>query len=106
MLKDHRKETRDALALPVATADGAQGVTRDISASGLYFVTDREQTVGGQIDLQIELQTENGPVRLVAQGRIVRIQTEGSRTGVAVELLQSRLVADDPPGKLQGRQNA
>jgi PilZ domain len=91
MSVEHRTEPREPLALPVNLAAGGQGFTRDISASGLFFETDSEQQVGGVVDFEIELQTSTGPVRLVAQGKVVRIENNGHRVGVAVQLMSSCL---------------
>lgn len=91
MSVEHRSEPREALVLPVNLAAGGQGVTRDISASGLYFETDSELQVDSAVDFAIELHTSAGPVKLVAQGKVMRIEHTGGRTGVAVKLLSSCL---------------
>ncbi len=79
------------MALPLALRDGGYGVTRDISAGGLYFLTDAELALGRSVDFEIDLELPGGPVRLVAQGQIVRIERRGRKTGVGVRLLESRL---------------
>jgi hypothetical protein len=91
MSKDARSEHRETMALPMTLRDGGYGVTRDISASGLFFLTDAEQALGGTVDFEIDLELPGGPVKLVAQGQIVRIERRGRKTGVGVKLLQSRL---------------
>ena len=91
MKNEHRTESRERLSLPVQLGGGRKGVTQDISATGLFFETDSEQTVGGLVEVEIELDTPGGPMKLKAQGQIVRIQTLGGKTGVAVKLLDSRL---------------
>lgn len=91
MSVEHRSEPREALVLPVNLTAGGQGVTRDISASGLYFETDSELQVDSAVDFEIELQTSAGPVKLVARGTVMRIEQTGDRTGVAVKLLSSCL---------------
>lgn len=91
MLKEHRSDPRETLALPVVTAQGAKGVTRDISASGVLFELDRVQQIGSVVDFEIHLDTPDGPLKLVAHGKVVRVTEQGARTGVAVQLVESRL---------------
>ncbi|POA19880.1 MULTISPECIES: PilZ domain-containing protein [unclassified Pseudomonas] len=92
-MKDaYRTEPREQVTLSLQLTGGSEGVTRDISASGLYFETDSEQQVGSLIDFEIELDTPGGPMKFKAQGQIVRIEPQGGRTGAGVKLLASRLV--------------
>jgi len=86
---ENRTAPREQIKLPVALAGGEQTVTRDISATGLFFEMDSVQQVGGLIDLEIELDTPGGPVKLKAQGRIMRIEQRAGKTGVGVKLLSS-----------------
>jgi hypothetical protein len=88
----YRIEPREQVTLALQLIGGGNGVTRDISASGLYFETDSELQVGSLIDLEIELDTPGGPMKFKAQGQIVRIEPQGGRTGAGVKLLASRLV--------------
>lgn len=87
-----RIEPREHVTLSLQLIGGGNGVTRDISASGLYFETDSEQQVGSLIDFEIELDTPGGPMKFRARGQIVRIESLGDRAGVGVKLLASRLV--------------
>lgn len=91
MEREHRLEPREQVSLPLQLGGGLTGVTRDISATGLFIQTDSEQRVGGLIDVEIDLDTPGGPMKLRAQGQIVRIESHGGRTGVGVKLLNSRL---------------
>ena len=88
----YRIEPREQITLPLQLIGGGNGVTRDISACGLYFETDSEQQVGSLIEFEIELDTPGGPMKFKAQGQIVRIEPLGGRTGAGVKLLASRLV--------------
>jgi len=87
-----RIEPREQVTLSLQLIGGGNGVTRDISASGLYFETDSEQQGGSLIDFEIELDAPGGPMKFRAQGQIVRIESLGDRAGVGVKLLASRLV--------------
>lgn len=91
MKNEHRSEPREPIRLPVGLAGGRQSVTRDISATGLFFEMDSVPQLGGLIDLEIELDTRGGPMKLKAQGQIMRIEQHAGKTGVGVKLLNSRL---------------
>lgn len=91
MKTELRTETRERIELPVQ-AGGQAGLTRDISATGLYFMTDSALRVGSAIELEIELSLATGNVKLKGQGQVVRIEPQGQQTGVAVKLRESRLV--------------
>lgn len=93
MKNEHRTEPREPIKLPLQLDDGVSAMTRDISATGLSFETDSEQRVGNLINVEINLDTPGGPMKLKALGQIVRIESHGSRTGVGVRLLSSRLEA-------------
>lgn len=97
MFSDHRKAPREPLALPVKLQSGEKGVTQNISASGVMFELDRVQQIGSVVDFEIHLDTPDGPVKLVAHGKVVRVTEDGARTGVAVQLIESRL----EPGESQ-----
>lgn len=91
MPNKQRSEPRERVDLPLQLGDGHAGVARDISASGIFIETDSEQCMGGLVDVEIDLDTPGGPIKLKAQGRIVRIESQGGRNGVAVKLVASRL---------------
>ena len=95
MKNEHRTAPREQIRLPVGLVGGKQTVTRDISATGLFFEMDSMQQVGGLIDLEIDLDTPGGPMKLKAQGQIVRIEPQADKTGVGVKLLSSRLEPAD-----------
>lgn len=91
MYKERRTETRETLAVPLALAQGGHGVTRDISASGLYFETDQAQLAGSLLDLEFTL---DGPVdtfRFLAKGRVVRHELIGNKHGVALQLIATQM---------------
>ncbi len=69
--------------------DGSHAVTRDISASGIFFEMPGEHHVDGLVDF--EMQVPDLRVKFTAVGRIVRVEHRFGVTGVAVELLAPRL---------------
>jgi len=91
MFKEHRIEPRERISLPLKLGNGSQGITRDISASGLFFETDREQQVGSLVDFEIEFDRLGGLMKFKAQGKIVRIEPRADKTGAALKFLVSRL---------------
>jgi hypothetical protein len=89
MFKEQRVEPRERLALPLQLRDGSHAVTRDISASGLYFEMDGEHHVDGLVDFAMEIPDLH--MKFTAVGQIVRVEHRFGVTGVAVKLLSPRL---------------
>jgi hypothetical protein len=89
MFIEHRADPRERLALPLRLLDGTHAVTRDISASGIFFEMAGHHEVGGLVDF--EMQVAELRVRFTAVGRIVRVEHRFGVTGVAVKLLSPRL---------------
>jgi hypothetical protein len=82
-----RKEERVNVALPVDLGD-AKGITRDISASGIFFEIDASHALGSTMDLTVELDTPGGKMRLKCHGNIVRVVPNGDKVGVAVKMTE------------------
>jgi hypothetical protein len=89
MFLEQRSEPREALALPVKLADGAQALTRDISASGMYLEIPGAHEV--LEPLHFEMDIEQPRMRFTAEGHIVRIEHHDGNTGIAVKLVSPRL---------------
>ena len=64
--------------------------TRDVSYRGLYFLTDANFEVGGEIEFVITLPqqvTQSGDVNIRCLGEVVRIEpTENGRLGIAARI--------------------
>lgn len=88
--RKNRNEERVPSTLPVSLEHGT-GVTRDISASGVFFETDRAYSPGSEISFSIELDSPGGKMMLKCQGRIVRVEGRGGKVGVAARIIESRL---------------
>lgn len=71
-------------------------MTRDISATGLFFVMDGWHAPQGP--LEFELQLAEFAMKFTAAGEIVRIEHRDGRTGVAVRLVNPRLDLIDGTG--------
>jgi len=73
----------------------ASGVTRNVSASGLYFETQAALSVGGRINFAVDLEIAGASMVLSCLGEIVRIDQRGDQQGVAIKILDSTLSAQD-----------
>lgn len=90
MEKGHvqRKEERIVAALPVKLG-GIMGITRDVSAAGIFFEIDAACTVGSDISFALELETPTGKIMLKCKGNIVRTESRNDKLGVAVKIAES-----------------
>lgn len=94
--KERRRAPRMAIGLPIELEHG-KGLTRDVSASGVYFETDTPLAVGAQVRFAMVLPYGTA-VRVQCAGEIVRVERHESRVGVAAALTSSRLIREDPVG--------
>jgi len=92
---ENRSEERLQAKLTVQLEHG-QGIVRDLSASGIYFVTDVPLKVGEPLKFSVELQhAKAGPISANCIGRIVRVEPQGKLQGVAASI--SRIVFSGTP---------
>jgi len=88
---DRRQEERMPVTRPVRLARGV-GVTRNISASGVFFEVDVDYAPGSKIIFAIQLDGPQGEkLMLKARGEIVRIDLRGSKLGIGVKIIASKL---------------
>ena len=87
--EEQRIEPRERLALPLKLRDGSQAVTRDISATGLFFEIEGKHLLGGLVDF--EMHVLEARVKFTSTGEIIRLEHSDGRTGVAVRLMSPRL---------------
>ena len=85
-----RREIRTPASMPVGLA-GGKGMTRDISASGIFFETETDYLPGNSIEMVLEFTTPAGKLLFKCQGVIVRVEQHNARTGVAVKITDSLL---------------
>jgi hypothetical protein len=85
-----RSEERVPAALPVHL-DRATGVSRDVSASGVFFETDVNYAEGSVISFSIEVEGPEGKMMLKCQGKIVRVERRDGKVGVAARIMESKL---------------
>ena len=73
--------------VPVLTKSG-EGVTRDLSGSGIFFETDGSFSAGQPIEFSIILEHlyPDRAVRLQCKGSVVRVENKGQKVGVATTI--------------------
>jgi hypothetical protein len=91
MPETKRRDERVKAALPVRVAGGQPGLTRDVSASGVFFETDEEMSSGNAIEFTVEFDGPAGPMVMRCSGEIVRVERSGGKVGVAAKILESKL---------------
>ena len=92
-ISTRRSEERVQATRPV-NLDHGTGITRDISASGVFFETNMDCATGSEIGFSIEIDGPAGrKMMLKCQGLIVRVERRDGKIGVAARILASRLVA-------------
>jgi len=88
---EKRKGQRILTALPVHIMS-AEGITRDVSASGVFFWTTAPSCAPGElISFSVELKRPEGKMRLRCQGDVVRIEPQDGIVGVAVRITESAM---------------
>ncbi|MDH3286716.1 MAG: PilZ domain-containing protein [Betaproteobacteria bacterium] len=85
---EKRRDQRVDTALPVFL-ENATGVTRDVSASGVFFWTSGTHAIGESISFSMRVQRPEGNVMLKCRGDVVRTEPRGTHVGVAVAISES-----------------
>jgi hypothetical protein len=88
--EDKRRHQRIHIALPVFLANGT-GVTRDVSATGMFFWTARACAPGEFIGFEVELRRPVGKMRLKCRGDVIRTESGDFSVGVAVKIIESAM---------------
>lgn len=87
-----KREERIATTLPVRIDDGALGLTRDVSVTGIFFELDSGNAayqIGSDIDFAVELETPAGAMVLRCKGNIARTEFRNGKIGIAVKMTDS-----------------
>jgi hypothetical protein len=87
---ERRSAERFLLVLPVET-DRGPGMTRDVSVSGLYLVSEAPLEVGEHLELTLSVPDPDHPessssLLLVLRGRVVRVEREPGPVGAGIAL--------------------
>lgn len=83
---DQRAAVRFDTRLPIRI-DGAHGVARNISNTGIYFETDVEQAPGQLVNVMVEYTVQGRKRQLACEGQVLRVQRQDGRVAVAARLL-------------------
>jgi hypothetical protein len=87
--KEHREQRvaeRYDTAMPVSVG-GVPGLTRNISARGVYFETDVAQRLGALVNFTVEYTLQGRKRYLLCEGKVVRVEQQGQRVGIATRLV-------------------
>jgi hypothetical protein len=88
---EKRRGQRIHTALPVILKNAA-GITRDVSASGVFFWTSESVCAPGElISFSVELKRPEGRMKLKCQGDVVRTELRNGEMGVAVKIIDSKM---------------
>jgi hypothetical protein len=81
---EQRESQRIKLEVPINLNTGV-ALSRDISWSGIYFVTDHRFSIGTDIQFTLELDyvLPGKPLNFNCSGQIVRVDKVGEQLGVA-----------------------
>lgn len=88
--QEKRREERVRANLPV-NVGVTTGITRDVSATGMYFETDASYAVGSTVSVALDIDTPQGRMLFKCRGEILRIERQGKKVGVAVRFIESTL---------------
>lgn len=82
-----RRGERVEVQLPV-DLDNGRGISRNISQSGIYFLTDRDFSEGAtfRFTLALEYAIPGRRVELSCQARVIRIEPQGDQVGIAAQI--------------------
>ena len=85
--KSTRSVRRHVLALPVQLARGS-GLTRDVSAGGVYFLNDQVYPLDSQVDLTLVLGATlpGSPIQVQCHARVVRVEPRSDGVGIAAAI--------------------
>lgn len=88
---EKRSGPRIQTALPVLLKN-AEGITRDVSASGVFFWTSESVCARGEsISFWVELKSPERMMKLRCQGNVLRTEPQDGVMGVAVTITESAI---------------
>jgi hypothetical protein len=94
-----RKDERFETELTVRIGSGS-GIVRNVSASGIYFVTDVALEEGQPVKFTLEFERfPSGPIGVNCIARIVRVEEQGARKGVAASISSFEFHRIPGPGR-------
>lgn len=82
-------------SFPVHLSKEINGVTQDISATGIYLDLDTTQELGSIISFWVNLGTPGVKMKLVCKAEVVRVEQTDGRTKVGTKIISQELQALD-----------
>jgi hypothetical protein len=89
-LAERRRSKRIHVALPVIL-ENESGVTRDVSASGVFFWKSGTFIYGESVSFSMGRKTESGNFTLKCRGIVTRTEPRGSDVGVAMRITEKAM---------------
>lgn len=100
-----RKEERYSTQL-VVRFEGGDGVVRNVSANGIYFVTDAALEKGQLVTFTMEFQNfPNGPIAVNCLARIVRVVEQGANRCIAASISSFEFHRLPKPGESSDKES-
>ena len=84
---EKRATQRIEMEIPIQLGEGT-GVTRDVSLSGIYFVTEEPADEGTRLRFTIEFEyvVPGRPLHLDCSAHVLRVEQQGNEHGVAARI--------------------
>ena len=101
-ITERRQASRIRVELPAEVmlpdqSETRSGLTRDVSVSGMFYETEHALPLGAPI--RVVLPLERGlpelPLRVLCEGRVVRVESREGKAGVAVAFTSYRFEPGD-----------
>lgn len=86
--RGQRLADRFASELPIHL-NGVDGLTKNVSATGVYFETTASADPGSKVTFMVEVAINGQSVNMVCSGLVVRVERQPDKVGVAVKLTSS-----------------
>ncbi|MBU3998517.1 MAG: PilZ domain-containing protein [Gammaproteobacteria bacterium] len=83
--KPERRAVRFETVLPVEIGN-LHGLARNISATGIYFETEAAPALGSHVYFAVELTVRGEKLKLVCDGKVLRVDYKDGVQGVAAKL--------------------
>jgi hypothetical protein len=97
--RSRRAADRVDSELPVEIG-GAKGLTRNLSATGVYLETTVNQVPGSRVHFVVEVLVNGEALNMVCAGEVTRVEHKSGTVGIAVKLTSSFFTdtdqAEDP----------
>lgn len=68
---------------------GIAGLTKNISATGIYFESQVDQAPGSVVQFVVDVEVQGELFKMICKGEVVRVEQKDGVVGVAVKLAHS-----------------